>query len=101
MPPAKKGSGQIADKATTTAALSEQPDAPLNDAQSFEDELASLEKLVEHLEHGDIPLAEAVKAYEQGLKHAQSCENLLAEAQKRLDELTDSDTQDIREASVE
>lgn len=56
-------------------------------AATFEAHLEQLEALVEQLEHGDIPLAEAMAAYERGLDMARKAEALLADAQKRLDEL--------------
>lgn len=62
------------------------------DAVAFETHLAELESLVEQLERGDVPLADAVAAYETGLKTAQACEKLLADAQARLDELTGDDS---------
>ncbi len=61
------------------------------DAVAFESHLAELEALVEQLERGDIPLADAVTAYERGLATARSCEKLLQDAQRRLDELTRND----------
>ncbi len=64
------------------------------DAVAFETHLAELESLVEQLERGDIPLADAVTAYETGLRTAQACEKLLADAQARLDELTGNDSDD-------
>lgn len=99
MPSAKKGASTKVSRATAnpsaTKAASESQ--PANDAQSFESELESLEQLVEHLEHGDIPLAEAVAAYERGLQHAKACEDLLTAAHKRLDELANSDDQSTNE----
>lgn len=59
----------------------------------FEAELAALEALVERLEQGEVPLADALAAYETGLAHAQRCEALLAEAQARIDALGQAQTQ--------
>ena len=56
-------------------------------AEDFESHLQALETLVERLEHGEIPLAEAMSTFEEGLKRARSCESLLAAAQARLNEL--------------
>ncbi|MEN8720729.1 MAG: exodeoxyribonuclease VII small subunit [Oceanococcaceae bacterium] len=56
-------------------------------AATFEAHLEQLESLVEQLEHGDIPLAEAMAAYERGLDMARKAEALLTEAHKRLEEL--------------
>ncbi len=64
------------------------------DAVAFESHLAELEALVEQLERGDIPLADAVAAYERGLTTARACEQLLQDAQKRLDELTQDSNDD-------
>lgn len=62
-------------------------------ATTFESQLNALESLVEKLERGDIPLAEAMAAYEEGLKAAQQCESLLADAQSKLDELAEKDSE--------
>ncbi len=70
------------------------------DAVAFETQLAELEALVERLEQGDIPLADAVAAYEAGLKTAQACEKLLADAQQRLQQLSANDNTDTTETSA-
>lgn len=67
--------------------MTQKTDAPAPDAATFEAELAALEELVKTLEQGDVPLAEAMRAFEKGLTHAQTCETLLRDAQAKLDEL--------------
>nr|MBV6628636.1 exodeoxyribonuclease VII small subunit [Oceanococcus sp. HetDA_MAG_MS8] len=77
--------------------MTQQTDSAKSDAASFESELAALEGLVKTLEQGDVPLAEAMQAFEQGLEHAQACEKLLAQAQSKLDELSG----EVTDASAE
>ncbi len=52
--------------------------------QSFEASLKELEQIVKALESGDLPLEEAVKKYEEGIKFSQHCQNLLKEAESVL-----------------
>jgi exodeoxyribonuclease VII small subunit len=79
--------------------MTQKTDAPAANAATFEAELTALESLVKTLEQGDVPLAEAMRAFEQGLEHAQTCEKLLSQAQAKLDELSRGadDTADAQE----
>lgn len=51
---------------------------------TFEERLNALEALVKQMEAGGMPLEDAVKAYEQGAKLAQSLKKDLSAAQERL-----------------
>jgi exodeoxyribonuclease VII small subunit len=51
----------------------------------FETSLAELETLVERLERGDLPLDEALKAFERGVALTRECQSALAAAQSRVD----------------
>lgn len=53
--------------------------------QNFEKTLSKLEKIVEDLEGGDLPLDEALKKYEEGVKLAGLCTKKLETAQKKVE----------------
>lgn len=54
---------------------------------TFENELLRLEEVVNALESGDVPLAELVTRYEDGMRHLKSCRDFLADAELRLEQL--------------
>lgn len=56
----------------------------------FEKALERLEKLVEDLEAGNIPLEEALKKYEEGIRLSIACQKKLSEAEKKIEILTKS-----------
>ena len=51
---------------------------------SFEERLLALEELVKQMEAGGMPLADTLKAYEQGEKLAESLKKELTAAEERL-----------------
>lgn len=51
----------------------------------FEKSLEELEALVARLERGDLPLAEALALFEQGVAMTRSCHTALAEAQQKVE----------------
>jgi len=51
----------------------------------FEQALAELEGLVERLEHGDLPLDEALKAFERGVALTRLCQTSLQAAQQKVE----------------
>jgi exodeoxyribonuclease VII small subunit len=50
----------------------------------FEKSLQELEQLVARLERGDLPLAESLALFEQGVALTRSCHGALAEAQQKV-----------------
>ena len=54
----------------------------------FEKALDRLEKIVEELESGNLPLDEALKKYEEGVKLSRACQQRLDQAGKKIDILT-------------
>ena len=54
----------------------------------FEKDLERLEGIVEALEEGGLPLDEALKKFEEGIKLAQRCEKALSSAEKKIEILT-------------
>ena len=55
--------------------------------KTFEASLAELEKIVEQLENGDIPLEESLKLFETGVKLTRQCRERLTEAERRIEVL--------------
>jgi exodeoxyribonuclease VII small subunit len=51
----------------------------------FEQALAELESLVERLERGDLPLDEALKAFERGVALTRHCQSSLQAAQQKVE----------------
>jgi len=60
----------------------------------FEQQLAELETLVEHMENGDISLEDSLKSFEQGIKLARSCQKSLKEAELKVKILLSDDQSD-------
>lgn len=59
---------------------------------SFEDAFAQLEAVTAALQDGRMPLERAVQQYEQGMKLAQHCRELLQQAESRVQQLRVSET---------
>lgn len=51
---------------------------------AFEAALAQLESLVTRLETGDLPLDEALRTFEQGVRLTRECQGALAAAQQKV-----------------
>jgi exodeoxyribonuclease VII small subunit len=58
------------------------------DGLTFEASLEKLESIVEIMESGEMPLDEIIQQYEAGMKHLATCDKKLAEAEKRIRQLT-------------
>ena len=54
---------------------------------SFEEAYKQLTELVQKMESGELPLADSVAAYEQGIKLKAYCEQLLKEAELKIETL--------------
>jgi exodeoxyribonuclease VII small subunit len=63
----------------------------------FEDSLAELEKLVEQMEQGDIPLEESLKSFERGIKLTRTCQKSLQEAEQKVRVLLEKNGQQTLE----
>jgi exodeoxyribonuclease VII small subunit len=55
--------------------------------QDFEESLGRLEKIVEQLERGDVPLAKALDLYEEGIGLSKVCAETLTAAELKLKRL--------------
>ncbi|MDA8944283.1 exodeoxyribonuclease VII small subunit [Porticoccaceae bacterium] len=56
-------------------------------AVDFEQQLASLEGLVNSLESGELSLEESLKSFEQGIKVARDCQAALKSAEQKVEVL--------------
>ena len=57
---------------------------------TFEEALNQLETLVARLEAGDLPLEEALRAFEEGVRLTRLCAQRLEDAERRVHLLTQS-----------
>lgn len=58
----------------------------------FDEALAELEGLVEHLEQGDLSLEESLTQFERGVTLARQCRDALAAAEQKVELLSSDDT---------
>ena len=59
--------------------------------KTFEENLATLEKIVAQLEKGDVPLEEALKQFEVGVKLSQELQQTLQTAEQSLAKIVNAD----------
>ena len=57
------------------------------ETMNFEQSMRELETIVERLEKGEIPLEEAIHAYERGVALSRHCEKKLKDAQRRIEKI--------------
>lgn len=60
--------------------------------KTFDQALKELEEIVKRMESGDLPLEEAVKQYEAGIKQSKYCLDLLDKTEKKISLLTPGET---------
>jgi len=63
------------------------PEPAAGDETSFEEALERLETLVDRLEQGDLPLEDALAAFEEGVALTRRCAGELDTAERRIEEL--------------
>jgi exodeoxyribonuclease VII small subunit len=56
----------------------------------LEKSLAELEKIVDELESGDLPLEKAMKKFEEGIKLTRGCQTALKDAEQKVEILLKS-----------
>jgi len=62
-------------------------DKPVED-MSFEEAMAELERVVNQLERGDVPLEDSITLYERGAALKKRCEAKLKEAEEKVAAIT-------------
>ena len=55
---------------------------------TFEEQMAALEGVVERLEHGELPLEESIRLFEEGMRLTAACRKELDTAEGRLQVLS-------------
>ncbi len=58
------------------------------DEMTFEEAMAELERVVNQLERGDVPLEDSIKLYERGAALKKRCETKLKEAEEKVAAIT-------------
>ena len=60
---------------------------PTEQPQSFESCLEALERVVDELESGDLPLERSLDLFEKGMRLSEACRKQLEEAEARIEVL--------------
>ncbi len=68
--------------------------------KTFEDAMTQLEKIVQELESGDLPLEKALKKFEEGVRLSKFCFDKLEETEKKITMLTAGETGEVNEDSL-
>lgn len=55
--------------------------------KSFETSLEALERIVQELEQGDLPLEKSLELFEQGICLSRECQERLSQAERRIEVL--------------
>lgn len=66
--------------------------------KTFEDAMTQLEKIVQSLESGDLPLEKALKKFEEGVRLSKFCFDKLEETEKKITLLTEDQAGNISES---
>lgn len=75
--------------------------AETTDELSFEALMQEVDRLTALLERGDIPLEEALGAFERGMAHSKRAAQMLEAAESRLVRLMEGDRGEVREVPLE
>lgn len=67
--------------------MTDKKEAPV----SFESALSELEKLVTHMESGELSLEDSLKSFERGVELTRNCQQALAAAEQKVEILTSND----------
>jgi len=55
--------------------------------RTFEASLEALERIVQQLESGDLPLEKSLELFEQGIRLSRECQERLSQAERRIEVL--------------
>jgi exodeoxyribonuclease VII small subunit len=69
--------------------------------KKFEGAMSELEEIVRALEGGDLPLEEALKAFEKGMELVKFCSRKLEEAEKKVTMLVQDKNGEMRHVPFE
>ena len=70
--------------------------------KTFEESLNALEEIVQRLERGDVPLEEALVAFQEGMALSKQCQDTLEKAEKTLTKMmTENNIEIVFEESEE
>ncbi|SFF02497.1 Exodeoxyribonuclease VII small subunit [Paenibacillus catalpae] len=65
--------------------------AAANSELSFEEAMEQLEKIVERLENGDVPLETAIDLFQEGMKLSQLCGGKLEQVERKIELLIETE----------
>ena len=68
---------------------------------SFENALKKLEESVRKLEDGSLNLEEALKTFEEGIQWSRHCHSRLADAEKRVEILLNTDKEEMTQVAFD
>lgn len=63
--------------------------------KTFEESLNALEEIVQRLERGDVPLEEALGAFQEGMALSKQCQDTLEKAEKTLTKMMTENNEEI------
>lgn len=63
--------------------------------KTFEESLVELEEIVQRLERGDVPLEEALVAFQEGMALSKQCQDTLEKAEKTLTKIMTENNEEI------
>ena len=63
--------------------------------KTFEESLVELEEIVQRLECGDVPLEEALTAFQEGMALSKQCQDTLEKAEKTLTKIMTENNKEI------
>ena len=68
---------------------------------SFEQAIENLTEIVDKIETGQVPLAESLQQYEKGMAMIKHCRKILLDAEKRIEEIAENETEEAIEEDDE
>ena len=63
--------------------------------KTFEESLIELEEIVQRLERGDVPLEEALAAFQEGMTLSKQCQDTLEKAEKTLTKVMTENNEEV------
>ncbi|MBL1227850.1 exodeoxyribonuclease VII small subunit [Enterococcus sp. BWB1-3] len=68
---------------------------PKKTEKTFEESLNELEEIVQRLERGDVPLEEALDAFQKGVLLSKHCQDTLEKAEKTLTKMMTDTNEEV------